>query len=93
MEKIELTDPVVKPALTSYQVARLSMDWASLVIDILVVSDTGESQAFTYSGTDAAAMMKALNTANLSQKSLHRRVMERLVADGHISGTISGVPE
>ena len=37
--------------------------------------------------------MKALNKADLSVKSLHRRVLERLIADSFLPGLVSGSPE
>ncbi len=37
--------------------------------------------------------MVALNTANLSIKSPQRRILERLVADGKLTGSIAGTPD
>jgi hypothetical protein len=38
-------------------------------------------------------MMISLNKVNLSVKSLHRRVIEQLINDGKLDGTISGSPD
>lgn len=44
-------------------------------------------------GTTTADLITALNKANLSVKSLERRILERLQTDGRIgTGTISGTP-
>ena len=39
------------------------------------------------------ALLTGLNKADLSAKSLERRIYERLIADGVITGTIAGVPK
>jgi hypothetical protein len=43
-----------------------------------------------YSGADAIAMLNNLNTANLSSNSLRRRILTKLLTDGHIQGSLSG---
>lgn len=54
----------------------------------------GRQVVASYAAADADALMRALNTANLSTKSLQRRVIEKLVADGKVpAGLISGVPQ
>ena len=55
--------------------------------------DNGEYTSIGYEGTDATTLMVALNKADLSVKSLQRRIMERAVSDGKLSGTISGTPD
>jgi hypothetical protein len=55
--------------------------------------DNNEYTSIGYEGTEATNLMVALNKANLSTKSLHRRIMEKAIADGKLSGTISGVPD
>jgi len=77
---------------TTFRVVRIEMDWEAQRIAIDV---TGNSvrRSFLYEGATAATLMASLNTANLSTKSLHRRVLERLVADGKLAGTIDGTPD
>ncbi len=41
----------------------------------------------------ATTLMRVLNKANLFTKSLHKRIMEKAVADGKLTGTISGPPD
>lgn len=50
-----------------------------------------QALAVSYQGAEAAALLDLLNTANLSSRSLRRRVIERLQADGHLpAGNIAG---
>lgn len=89
MEQVDIT-PVQPPAITAYTLERLTLDWQNKVIDVVIRDNLGATQSFTYG--DAANLMRALNTANLSVKSLYRRVLEKLIADGKIAGTVSGTP-
>jgi hypothetical protein len=90
MEQLNLTTPI---SVTDVKVQRLALDWAGKTIYILVIGTDGRTLQFTYDGDVAATLMKQLNTLNLSTKSLHKRLLERLVADGFLSGTISGTPD
>lgn len=38
----------------------------------------------------ATNLMVALNKANLTSNSLHKRILNQLISDGYIAGTISG---
>jgi hypothetical protein len=70
-------------------------------ITIVVVGDDGVALSAAYptppphgSGQPSGAtLLNALNTANLSTNSLVKRIFNRLVADGYISGTVSGTPD
>ena len=90
MEKIDLTTP--KPSVTSYRVAVLYLDWQNAHIQIGLLGPLGEQASFTYDGEEATNLMTALNTANLSVKSLHKRILEKLIAGEKLAGTISGTP-
>lgn len=92
MEQIDLTTPITPPATTNYRVVRLFLDWPNGLINIDLVDENGKIAPFQYTGAEATSLMLFLNTANLSIKSLHRRVLEKLVADGKLDGTISGTP-
>jgi hypothetical protein len=39
------------------------------------------------------ALITALNKANLSTTSLERRILQRLIADGHLAGSVTGTPQ
>lgn len=90
-EILTLTSP--PPALTTYAVVELYFNWDTASIQIGLRGTNGERQTFSYSGVPATALMVALNKANLSIKSLHRRVIEQLQTDGKLTGTISGSPD
>lgn len=91
MEQVDIT-PVQPPARTHYSISRLTLDWDSACIDITLRDNTGETQTHTYSGAEAKNLMRVLNTANLSNNSLHKRTLAKLIADGKLSGTITGTP-
>ena len=77
-----------------FQVDSLFLDWVSQLIKVVVRDAKGRTVAFTFAGPTALALMRALNKADLSAKSLHRRVLERLVTDGRLAdGTFAGLPD
>ena len=92
MEQVDLTEIVQPPAVNNYRISRLSLDWDSACIDILLRDNVGGTVTATYSGQEATDMMLVLNTANLTTNSLHKRTLNKLIADGKLLGTISGTP-
>ena len=92
VESLDLTTPETKPSVTSCEVARLVFDWRAARIEITLKCQTDDKQ-FVYDGTTATDMMKALNKANLSTNSLHKRVMNQLVTDGKLAGSVVGSPD
>jgi hypothetical protein len=100
MERIDLTVPVSKQIL-NWTVARLGLVWSPFAyIDIGLVGSDGTKLDFHYADdpdagtTVATTLLKFLNTANLSTKSLHRRILERLIADNPgLAGTIGGAAD
>lgn len=93
MEQINLTAPITTPNLSDYRVVYLAFDWDHPSITITLRGTNGERKNWSYSGATATTLMVALNKANLSVKSLHRRVIEQLQADGVLVGTIAGSPD
>ena len=90
-EQINLTSPdQAKVGTSDYWVAALLLDRDAARVEIRLNSAKGLGRTISYSGSTATAMMKALNTANLSVKSLDKRILERLIADGFLTGIISG---
>ncbi|KKM14920.1 hypothetical protein LCGC14_1701240 [marine sediment metagenome] len=78
----------------TYRVAQLTLDWEHGRIVIRLVGDNGERKEVVFGDADnARSMMRALNKADLSAKSLHRRIIEKLISDGHLVGSISGAPD
>lgn len=94
-EQADLTVPYKPdPSQTTFlKVEALSLDWPDQIIEIRVGDGNGISRRFSYTGDTAKQFMIALNKANLSGNSLQRRILSRLIADGKLSGTISGVPD
>lgn len=92
-EQLDLTDPVVFPSTTRYEVIYVCLDKRRAHIAIRVEDEAGRARDFVYSGAEATTLMRQLNKADLSVKSLERRILERLVADGLLAGTISGAPD
>ncbi len=94
-EQVDLDAPdQVQAGTSTYSVAQLTLDWEHGRIAIRLVGGNGERREVVFGDADnARAMMQALNKMDLSTKSLHRRIMEKLIADGHLVGSISGVPD
>lgn len=95
METITLTSPEVQPQIVTadYRVRRLVLDVEAPAIIIQVRGTNGEAKEFSYQGATAQALLQALNTANLTTKSLQRRILEKLIADGKLVGTVTGTPD
>lgn len=96
-ERLDLTTPVTTPTLNNWRVLRLNLYKGLVVaeanVDIHLIGDNNARFNYVYSGQTAYDMILFLNKANLSVQSLERRVLSRLIADGIISGTVSGTPE
>ena len=91
-ERIDLTNPIVRP-IVSYSIAYLGFDWRNKRIAVEMIGDDGSPFNHTYEGPIAETLMIQINKANNSTKSMQRRVIEKLIADGFLSGSISGVPD
>lgn len=104
-ELFTISNPIVIPEKRTaiYHVIFIGLYWEQSFIVIHLRGENGETEEFSYGGIIpgrtqidrdiAQQMMIGLNKANLSLKSLQRRILERLVADGHIQGNISGAPD
>ena len=95
-EQVDLTTPITKPTTNYYRVVLLTLDWDAAYIAIRLKGQNGEFLDFIYRDelplTEATTLMTTLNTANLSTNSLHKRILNKLVADGKLAGTVSGTP-
>lgn len=103
-EEYTLTTPETKPAVTNnaYKVQMAHFDWAGGEClfrlkgqnEELIITGYGGQMATQAERDEAIKMMKSLNTANLSTKSMHKRILEKLSADGKIPpGTTTGTPD
>lgn len=84
------------PGTPDYRVVYLGLTFDGpdgAFIHITLEGSTGLRRTFVYEGAVARTMMVALNKADLSAKSLQRRILERLIADGKLAGAVNGQPE
>ncbi len=92
-EQFDLTIPIVIPPKVYYKVSTLLLDWFQQIIRVTLVGNDNVELQFIYSGTEAVNLMLILNTANLTTNSLHKRILNKLMADGKIpSGSVTGLP-
>lgn len=90
-EQLDLSAPVAQPTVTTYYIDALHLNWTQQAIDVMLHDNSGNGLTVTYNGTQALALMHALNTGNFSVNSLYKQAMQKLVADGKIpAGTVSG---
>ena len=105
-ERIDLTAPdQSRPGTPLYRVAGLWLDWDGRTFYVVLLGDNDTERQETYrdgqdemgndlpGSTIATDRMRALNRANLTNKSLQRRIMEMLISDGRLDGSISGTPD
>ena len=91
-ELVTLATPL--PALSTYRVNELHLNWGAQRISIGLVGTNGEALHHHYGSTTATALMNVFNTKNFSSTSLHKEIIKRLQNDGVIgAGTISGSPD
>jgi hypothetical protein len=94
-ERLLLTAPIVVPQITQtgWDIYSLYLGRIELRIIIVLVGDNGERRTELIEGATADGLLKALNVANLSIKSLYRRVMEWLIANRGYPAAVSGTPD
>lgn len=95
MESITLLTPEVTApkTTTDYKVMLLLLDFEGGQIVAQLRGTNGEKREFRYEGSDALALLTALNKANLTTQSLQKRILLRLIADNKISGNVTGTPD
>lgn len=94
-EQIDLLVPdQVQSGTTTYTIVQVLFDWEQAYISIVLIGANGERKQVIYGqNTGARALIVAMNKMDFSTKSLHRTILEKLIADGHLTGGISGVPD
>lgn len=98
MEQLALAAPLVTSlTLSEYRVAGLFLGWADKRISIHLIGTNGERREEIIEDTPsdpvATNLMKALNTMDLSVKSLHRRILEWLINNRGYVATVTGLPD
>ena len=92
-EVLTLTTAETVPSITTWSVSKLVLDVEAGVIEARLRSNTGKYFAYREQDADTLPTIIALNKANLTIKSLQRRVLERISAKGAKSGTVSGTAD
>jgi hypothetical protein len=95
VETLTLATPEVIPQITTtdYRLIVLGLYLDEARIEIRLRGTNGERRDIRIEGAEATTLMLALNTANLSIKSLQRRVLEYLASSGRLLGTVTGTVE
>lgn len=92
-EILTLTTPESFPSITTWRVVELTLDAKHGVIHAVLESNLNTTAVYREQDADTLDAIRALNTANLSIKSLQRRLLERIAARGVKVGTVSGTPD
>lgn len=96
-EQLDLTIPVPAPIaqVDSYKVGKLTLDRMNNIIEVIVWdgSDRNTMKTFEFTGQDAIDNMVALNKADLTSNSLEKRILNKLISDGFLAGSVSGTPD
>ena len=103
-EVLDLNTPITKPSTTTWRVVGLNLSYEPnhSTVGVHLLGSDGLRRSYGYTDYDenqvftgtATALLSALNTANLSVKSLQKRVLERIAADFPVNaGTVSGTPD
>ena len=90
-ESLTLTVP---KSVTTYKVNEIQINRKSQFINVEVEDSIGNIIRASYGGSQAMALIVALNKANLSTSSLEKRILLQLVTDGYLpTGNVTGVPD
>lgn len=92
-ERVTLAAPV-NFSQTGWDLSAMVLDVDKMQI-IIRLRSTGSAALTlekTYDGAVGDTLLRSLNKANLTTRSLIERTYDRLISDGVISGTVSGTP-
>lgn len=104
-EELDLTTPVVESKTTDiYSVVMIMMNSDEPIISgplaqppgmvqINIKDNNGLITSQSFSGTLAQDMIRFINTADFTTRSLEKRILEKLNAMGVLVGTVTGTPE
>ena len=92
-ERCNLNTPYTPSASATFlRVESITIDVKKKILTI-VLGDGAVTKSVAYTGATAVILINQLNTADLRTNSYFRRVIQRLIDDRHIAGTISGSPD
>ena len=92
-EQLDLTTPITTPSITSYKVIKLILDIEGQGIIITLKSNTNERLEVAYNGPEALTLIVAMNKMNFTTTSMQKKILQKLIADGKLPGTVSGTPD
>jgi hypothetical protein len=93
-EQLDLASPAqTAPGTNNWRPVLLHLDWEKATIKVGFRGENGEYTSVGWGGAEATTLMVALNKANLSSNSLHKRIMNQAITDGKLAGTITGTPD
>lgn len=70
----------------------LDVDHMRIIIRLRATGTANTTLEKTYDGAVGDNLLRALNKANLTTRSLIQRTYDRLIADGVIDGSVTGTP-
>lgn len=94
MEQLTLNNPIVPPQINGYEVGGIHLDYKPISrVVITVIGSDGFGKLITREGDEARTLIVSLNKANLTIKSLAKRVLEWCASvnelpAGNVTGTI-----
>jgi nicotinic acid mononucleotide adenylyltransferase len=92
-EQLNLTTPITSPTRTAYLIQRVVLDIQNSVIQCWLIGSDNAQVLLEWDGTQAAALLSALNTANFSTNSLVKNIFLQAISSGKLPpGAVSGVP-
>jgi hypothetical protein len=95
-ESVTLTSPIIKTSTSSCALETFDLNIPKATIAVTLTCNNGDAIGKVYNSTTTptgASLISTLNTSNNSTTSLVKRVYNRLIADGVITGTVSGTPQ
>lgn len=85
--------PATPAPIASWRVGALRLLWDDARIEAEMVGPAGQRRDCVVEGAAALTLMRALNTANLSSNSLHRRVLNHFAGNCLGAGSVAGTPD
>lgn len=102
-ERIDLIAPdQAQSGTMTYEIARVVIDWENSRVVVVLRGANGVRKQVVYGDfetdpgvapANGRGMLNEMSRSNHQIKSLQRKVLERLVADGYLLGIVSGTPD
>ncbi len=90
-EQIDLTTPIT---ISSFKVVELHLDLRGQEIRIVLYNSVAnKDMTVIYTGPTALALMVQMNKMNFSTTSMQKVILNKLITDGKLTGTVSGIPD